>query len=422
MTKVLNLSKRRFDYLLTFVTEFAVLLAGVLVYRFAAGFAEQNAFAGYALSRRVVSFIQPILILGMGVGLPRYISIAVAKNKKHLSNVYFIAASTLVISFTAIVLSALMLFPGFFSVLFFGENGYAEFMPGIATMLLGLVLHSLTYSYFRGLLKMYAANAFQIINLGIIPIVAFVIGSEVVQVLTLTGLGWVTISVVFMFITFARVKIDKTLFIPAMKEILFYGIQRVPGDLAIAGLFSIPAFLVAHIGTMAEAGNVAFGISLLNMAGAVFGPICLILLPEASKMIVAGDFKRLFGQIRKISILTFSLTVIGLILFEGFAEEILTIYLGKADPGMVFTSRLILLGSIGYTIYVSLRSILDAYYVKAVNTINIILSLLLYIVSSGLVIITGTPSVFLTISFVVSVILLGLLTIAEILKIKRQNE
>lgn len=418
----MRLSKRKTDYLLTFFTEFIVLLAGVLVYRFAAELKGHDAFAEYALSRRIVSFIQPVLILGMGVGLPRYISIAIAKKQKQLSDIYFATAFFIVLSFTILLLAILLAFPKLWATIFFGSSEYVLFLPGIAAMLLGLVMHSLMYSYFRGLLKMYIANLFQIINLGIIPILAFLVSDQAIHILVFTGLGWTVVSSIFMIITFAKIKIEKALFIPALKEILFYGIQRVPGDLAIAGLFSIPAFLIAHVSSVSDAGNVAFGISLLNMAGAVFGPICLILLPEASKMIVSGDFKKLFGQIRKITIMTLILTMSGLLLFELLATEILEIYLGKNDAELVLFSRVIMLGSIGYTIYISLRSILDAYYVKAVNTINIVITLVGYLIMAGIILIIKAHTLYFAFAFVLSVMLLGTLTVSEILKIKRRNK
>ncbi len=414
-------SKRRLDYIFTFFTEFVVLLAGVLVYRFAAQTDDANSFSEYALSRRVISFIQPILILGLGVGLPRYISIARAQNDRAMSDSYYISAIILVFSFSLVLISALLLFPSFFSLLFFGDTAYSSFIFPMTLMLAGLVFHSVVYSYYRGLIKMVHANLFQIINLGMVPLFVFYFENQIDRILLFTGLGWIIVASFFLLLSLSKIKIQKSLIAKAMKDLARYGIQRVPGDLAIAGLFSLPAIFVAHTSGVDQAGNLAFSISLLNMAGAVFGPICLILLPEASRLIVEKKFDLLFSQIRKISTLTIALTSLGLLLYLVFAPQILTLYLGQAPESLVLISRIVLISSIGYTIYISLRSVLDAYYIKAVNTINIVVALLFFVLMGGIVFFFQLPLMVLVFSFVFSNLLLGVLTILEILKIRKQK-
>ena len=94
-------------------------------------------------------------------------------------------------------------------------------------------------------------------------------------------------------------------------------------------------------------------------------------------------------------------------------------YLGTAYSDLVLTSRIILAGSLGYTVYISLRSALDAYYIKAVNTKNIFIALVFFMLFSAIVWITGGNYFWIISIFVIAVSALGILTIFDTYKIFR---
>ena len=63
------------EYSPTFLTEFVVMASQILLYKLAAHYLGKTGFSEYALARRTVSLLFPILVLGMAVGLPRYIGV-----------------------------------------------------------------------------------------------------------------------------------------------------------------------------------------------------------------------------------------------------------------------------------------------------------------------------------------------------------
>src|SRR5262249_30726160 len=79
------------EYAPTFLTEFAVMASQIMVYKLAAHFLAKQGFAEYALARRTVSLIFPIPVLGMAVGLPRYISYSNGRNDSGSADRYFSA-------------------------------------------------------------------------------------------------------------------------------------------------------------------------------------------------------------------------------------------------------------------------------------------------------------------------------------------
>lgn len=409
------------DYLFTFATEFTVLLAGVLVYKFAAGILGETGFSEYALSRRTMSFIHPVLILGLGVGIPRYL--AFNTSNKERSGSYFISGLLILFIVTAFVLLLLNLFSQQFAYLMFGFEKYHYLIAPISVMLGGMVLHSACYSYFRGKMMMKPANLMQLLNIGIVPMAAFLFEDSISGILYITGIAWIVIAFAFLLWVVPQLQVNKALLLPCAKELLHYGVQRTPGDLGIAAFFALPAYITVHLtGNIIAGGHVAFGISLLNMAGAAFGPIGLMLLPQASKFIVEKNFAMLRSYSGKILRWTLLLTLAGLLIFELLAEQLIFLYLGEAFDELVFIVRITMIGCLGYTVYISLRSILDAYHVKAVNTRNIFISLLLFsCISLGLLMLYNNYMM-VVYTFAVANIVLGALTVYETRKALRHAE
>ncbi len=412
------------DYILTFCAEFLVLFAGVLVYKLAANDLGEDGFSRYAVCRRTISFIQPLLIIGLGVAIPRYIAMAMVESTFKKSGNYFIGGLVLMTIVASPILIALLLFSKQFSFLIFGNQSFSYLIPYLTLMLSGMLFHSLCYGYFRGKVMMVKANILQIINLGIIPLLAFYLFPTLTGVLLFTSTTWIGTGLVITFLFIVPgLQWTKYEVKECLKELWIYGIQRVPGDVALAGFLALPAYFAAHMihDDLKTAGNVAFGMSMINLAGAAFGPICLMLLPKASEVIVKKEFVLLKQLTNRITFWTIGLTLFGLIIAELFAESIIKIYLGQSFTELVFIVRVILLASIGYTIYISLRSILDAYYVKAMNTKNIFISFLVFIVCAVIVKYADLSFEYILYGFIAAMLLLGALTYVETYRIFKQQ-
>ncbi|MEW5766780.1 MAG: hypothetical protein AB1797_04025 [bacterium] len=412
----------RRDIILTFITEFIVLVSGILVYKLAANILGTQGFSEYALSRRTVSLIQPLLLMGLGVGIPRYIAYASASLDNNRSDTYFIAGIITLVVTTLILMLTLNIFDDKFAFLLFGNSNYVYLISPISLMLIGLILHSSCYSFFRGKLNMVSANILQIINMGIVPPIVFLFGKDTKQILLIGGILWIVISVSFLVLILRKSTFKIVNLFLHTKELISYGLQRVPGDFAMAAILSLPAIFTAHISGVKEAGYVSFGISLLNMVGAAFAPIGIILLPKASQLIASKDVNLLKDYVNKILRITLSLTIVGIIIFEILADRIINLYLGRNFFDIVLVVRIIMVASIAYAVYISMRSIIDAYYVKAINIINIILCLLLFLGLSAIAVLFITGYIYIVYCFVIALFLLGILTLIETRKLLVQRQ
>ena len=406
-------------YIITFVAEFLVLLSYLLVYRLAAIFLGNVGFSEYAVSRRAVSFIQPALLLGLGVAIPRFVAYSSQSTAKN-PDYYFLGATGILVIVTLITLSIIYVARRGIAFLIFGSYEYTHLILPIALLLIGVISHVLSYTYFQGKLSMLKANLLQIVNIGIIPVVVFLFTNEAAKLLALMGALWLVTSMICFFYILRQLEIPprKLDILPYAKELLIYGIQRVPGDFGLAALLSLVAIFTAHTGGGVEqAGYVAFGVSILSSAGSLFAPIGIVLLPQASQMVANLEMAKLRYYVKKILGLSIVSTFVGVIFFIIFADEIIRLYLGTSFLGVSPTAELVAIGIVPYTVFVSMRGILDSYYLKALNAKNIMISLGIFLVCGGMSLFFSADYRFLVVAFIFALFLLSILTLIDIEKI-----
>jgi len=126
--------------------------------------------------------------------------------------------------------------------------------------------------------------------------------------------------------------------------------------------------------------------------------------------------------ISRLGYTTIILTLSGLIIFEIFAEQIINIYLGKTLDELTIISRIVMIGCLSYTYYVSMRSILDAYYIRSVNTKNIIIALLSFLTVAFFIYVLNRNYMFIVITLVGALYVLGSLTFYDIFKLVRKTQ
>ena len=283
-------------------------------------------------------------------------------------------------------------------------------------MLLGLTMHSLCYAYFRGLLNMRVANRLQIVNIGIIPPLAFLtFGNTVETLLAALGILWAIVSsIAMLFIPFRQLTRN---LLPSTKEMLRYGIPRVPGDFILMALFALPGIFVAHISGVKEAGYVAFAISALSMVGSLFSPLGIVLLPKASRMVGEGSLQSLKKNIVKIVKVCIGLAALVTVICEIFARSLIVAYLGAEFHEMAGILRIVMLCALPYALFICLRAVIDAAHIKPFNMVNTFIAFAVFITGSILAQSIMPGSISVLGSLVLGIAVLGTLTTRETWKI-----
>lgn len=399
------------DYGLTFAAEFATLAAGLLVLRLAASHWGPTGFGEYVLVRRTLALIQLPILCNMPVAISRYVAISSAGGARFTSRAYLVAATCVAVGAAVVTSLALLAAAHPTASLMFGDGQYAPLVRAVAFALPGIVLHGVAYGYFRGRLELVAANALQVINLGMVPLAVFAVPHlPVLHAVLLLAALWNLVALAAIARPLIEAVSEGVAEVgPAVRELLRYGLPRVPGEFALAALFSLPTTIAAHLGGVEQAGFVGLGVSLLSMVGSMFAPLGQIVLPSVSAMAARRDTAALRRDVRRVWLACVVTAAAMVAVLAVGARLLITLYVGEAFLPAVPVVRLLLLGGVPYVTYVVLRNVLDALDTRPLNARNLVAALGLFVF---LALTLGSPDAVAT-ALVAAVALLGVLSIRD---------
>jgi O-antigen/teichoic acid export membrane protein len=247
----------------------------------------------------------------------------------------------------------------------------------------------MVFGYFRGLQRMQTANLVALGGLVIIPLLALrlthTLHSAPILIGT-TGLGLAVVSVLWAIPKIAAVQQFRQHFVSDTRQLLAYGVARVPGDIAVGGLLALGPMLVSHYVNMTQNSYLLLGITCLTMAGIAFAPVGIVLLARISRLLGAGrygDVNEYVGHLRSAALqLSLVAVVQGLI----FARPLVLWWLGPSGVAGVPVIRMVMLAVPAYMYFVALRSVVDAASAVAYNARNVLITLAVLMALSAAVI------------------------------------
>ena len=401
----------RADFVETFLVEVAVLGAGLYLYRAASLQLGVAGVAEYGLARRVISLLQPLVVLGMDVGLVRYVAMSMGDRGQIARHVT--TAGTAMAAATALAAALMLSFPGALAELFFGTRESVHLIVPLLWMLGGAALHPLAYSYLRGRSRGRPANTLQLLALAVAPLAAIALArGETVRALTGIGVGWIAVSLAAL--ALARPPVVRPAPGVLSAPLVRYGLGRFPGDLIQVALFSVPPILVAHVMDQPTAAVFAFGISIVTMIGSMFVPVGHVLLPAASQMFKEGKVAELRGYAARLLGAAAAVATAGVLAAVVLAPWIVGSYLELDLPGAARELRLVVGAAIPFTVYMAARRIVDAVNDAPVNAINLAISFAVFGVIVGAGLGAGLGAAGVRVSFLVGCTVLAALTLLSV--------
>lgn len=404
----------RSDYAVTFVVEGLNTAAWILTYRIAAALWGQAGFAEYALVRRTVSWLVPAMLLGVGVGIARFGAYAQAKGAAR-NGEYLTAGAALVLVFATCVLSAIVVAGDEVAHLIFGGAARSSVVTPLAALAFGQIVHSLNYAFLRGQQAMVSANALQFAIVSAVPLSAMWWFPDSIESAILAmgaGTALLSLAVLVVLVRRSSSSFDGTL--RAMRELVQYGLPRVPGDIFLMLLLALPATVAAHQVGFLYGGYVAFGLSLLGLAGSALAPISIVQLPQASRMFGEGRHGDVAQHLKVLLSVVTVCTLGGILAGEVLLPVVVRVFLGEGILDAVPPARIILIAALPYAIFLASRSVIDAYHVGAVNSRNVLAGFLTYCVLQVALVVFLPSKEFSLLAFLCGMTVLGILTLNDV--------
>lgn len=353
-------------------------IASFVFYYILGNFTEALLFEQITLIKRIASTFIVFLLLGLGVSIPR--QVAYEKEKDANNSIKFFNASLLIISTIGITFFIIVnVFSNNVANLLFNNDQYQQLVLPLSLFILAQLYSGIVFSFLRGNLKIEQSNYLTIIN-AIIPIASLLLFPSATSFLVSCSLLYCFSGFVILFRTYRiQTFIDsfriKTL-VPKVTSLLKIGVPRVPGDFALEALLTIPITLTAHYSGSWEASLLAFSLTILTMCVSLLSPINLILLPYASKFLSLGKKQEIKSHTLLLLKISLPMIVVITIIVFFSSDFICTIFL-KDSYNYLATVFLktVVWACIPYSIYVVLRSFIDAAYELPMNAINVVLGL-----------------------------------------------
>lgn len=352
---------------MTFGFEFSIMLITIWLFRLVNIKYESVGFAEYSINKRTVGFLMPLLMMGLGVSLPKFLA---SSGKKEQLSIHY-SALLLVTLFCLLFSIIIFLGSEYFSQLIFGDYDHEKMLLVVLFYVLSLMYHATVYNYFRGKFNYKVSSILQLINLGLLPLITYFI-ADTVEVyfffLALAVLACVLITnLAFIpFFSWGTIK-----FKPTLHKLVLYGIQRMPGDVLLGFLFAMPVYMVSNSHSLELAGIVAFCLSLFNIIIALMSPLNIILLPEASKIIANKENSKLRSIGVKLLYLAIVVGCVALVIILFFGQFILSVFDVENVKRSGELLVIVFTGVVGYSVFSIIRSIVDAYYQRALMTLII---------------------------------------------------
>lgn len=377
MVKKLSLGASPFmkDVFWTTLSSFVVMLGMVLTISILARTLGPEQFGAYSLARRFISFVIPFTTFGLGITLTRYLAIA---GNDELKGAYIHSASLIYIIIAIFSVLLGLIFNKQLILLVFRDLGYSQLYYLSLLMIVGMSFYMLLYSYYRGTDQVTKANSWNALLVGISPLF--------IAMLTFYGVRLETIfllmGLVYFFTIGPIVLIFKKLNVILLqlkriqiKEMLVYSTPRIPGQMFFTGLMAIGPFCAPYFGSISDAGLIAIGQSIFRVMQFTVAGFGFAALPKVSEIFAKGNQSSLESKINDLLEMILQGSLLLVVLCFVWTDVIVSIWLGDKYANAVPIIQIFLFSLCPYLLYVMLRSIIDAVEVKAYNTMNTMIAL-----------------------------------------------
>jgi O-antigen/teichoic acid export membrane protein len=350
----------RRDFAATLLVQWFVLGAGLYLFHLVARRGSVDGFAYYQIARGVVSSCQPLVMLGLGPGLHRFLPRTDAGAVRLARHAFLLqAAVATLFTFGGVALG------GWLSRLL-GVAGGTPAVTAVLIMLAGNCLCTLAVAALRGTHQVLPANIVTGAGLGLTPLVAFAAAERIDDFLILQGAGMTAVAVWGMIAVRRRGPAPPAphgrAVEPTLKTLIGYGVRRLPGELALPALFTYPTFAVAAaMPGGPEAGYVGFTTSAVTLICAVFGMLTPVLLPRLSRLFHrAGEDRTTYRILALLPFFAAGVATVAVTAFALLAPVLVRHFLGPEFAAATGVLRLGVLAAVPLAMFYAARPSLDA--------------------------------------------------------------
>ena len=368
------------DIFWTLLGQVAVMIILLLLNKILSNYLTVEDFGRYNIIKRSTSVITFVLVGGLGISMPRYLSISISKKNFRGVQAYLTASWLyLFVIFVSTTVFYLSLYNSLTAIVL-GTNDFLFYILCLMYAMTGAI-NTYIYSYFRGIGKFKQFNLSQIIAQALL-LVPFLFR---INDLFLLICAWTFFNIIFIVSIFikehqsyhqikCRYKVSANDVIEKFKELFTYSFPRLVGDFF---LFAYSAFPVIYIGYnlgFQQASYYSVGVSLVSIVTPMFSFLGVVLLPSISKMIANRQISDANELITKVAFVYAGIAILLTVALCLGMELMIHIFFADKYLIAAKVGRVIAISLLPQSMYLLYRNPNDAASVFPFNTIILAVS------------------------------------------------
>jgi O-antigen/teichoic acid export membrane protein len=171
-----------------------------------------------------------------------------------------------------------------------------------------------------------------------------------------------------------------------LRELLHYGVARVPGEFAGSALFALGPVIASHYLPLSEVAHLLLGLGLLMAISLSITPCGTVLLSKISMMIARNQIEDVRAKLEQFVAGVLELSVFGCLQVIIFADVLVRLWVGANYLKGLDVIHFTLLSIPFFLYFVAVRSAIDAATVVAHNAHNGYVALAVFLLLSGVVV------------------------------------
>ncbi|MFI1993593.1 lipopolysaccharide biosynthesis protein [Actinoplanes sp. NPDC020271] len=345
----------RRDYVSTLAVQWFVLGTGLYLFHLVAQRGSVEGFAYYQIARGTVSTFQPALLLGLGLGLQRYLPRTEHTTRRLARHALYVETVLVTVVGLVGVSAGTQIAGGL------GLTGGREAVIAIVVMLGGNCLCSAGLAALRGNHQILDSNLIYGLGLGLIPLVAFLSAETIEEFLIIQGAGATAVGLWGTLVVRRRPATTVEGQEPTLRTLLAYGIRRMPGEVALPTLYTFPTFAVAvAMPGQPDAGYVGFTTSAVTLICSFFAMLTPVLMPRLSRLFHrAGENAGVRQLLTALPVIAGMLAALPTAVILVFAPVLVHGFLGREFSSAVPILRLGVLAAIPLAMFYAARPTMD---------------------------------------------------------------
>lgn len=379
----MKLRKSKFanDVIITFMGQVIILIVAFGMNKVLSNFLSTEDFGIFNIIRRTSSVITYAILVAMGIAIPKYLAECLEKKDINSLYRYFTSALLIILTTSAVICIVVFTFRISISQLIFNDSVYSYFILPLLLYSVGLALSTFVYSYYRGVDKFYHYSFLQIFVQIITMMFTFFLCDDLVLLLNMWSLFYFIFSLIIIITIYKRLRLKVTnikvsSLKPYVKELLNYGVPRLPGEFVLFSFNLVPLIIITNKFQLTNSSYFAAATTINSLIIPFFGYIGIILLPIVSRGVITKRLNEMNSSIKKLALIYVVTAIIGTLLIESFADFTILLMFDADFLPSADIIRITALSILPNAIYLLYRNPLDAISVYPYNSINLFISFL----------------------------------------------